>query len=439
MKAYAPRKIAVGVQRFGTFHAFQNPSFRLLWPANFASYTSRWMQITLLAWFVLDLTDSPWRVALLGFFSMAPLLVLGLIGGVLADRVDRQKMLLATQATNMLVALAMTVLLMTGREVYWHAYIVVLVIGAGWALDNPARRSLILDLVGRSTVTNAVALDSTGQHSSRLVGPLTAGFLIATVEVKGSYVIVSLIYLVSVLLIWLLGSTVQVRGMARSQYRRRRMSAPSGSVSGVATNLLDGLRYVLRSKVTRGVILITVLMNLLLFPYMQMVPVVARDELGVGPSLMGVLMASDGVGALIGGVLIASVQRLTYHGLFFMGGSLVAMIALLAFSLSQSYGLSLSTLLVVGIGVAGFSTMQSTIVMLVAPEEMRGRALGVVTLAIGAGPIGSLIVGGIADVWGAPFALGLHAAVGLVSVGLVCLMMPVLRRRVLPGQAASDG
>lgn len=439
MKASTPRTLAVGVQRLGTFHAFQNPSFRLLWPANFASYTSRWMQITLLAWFVLDLTDSPWRVALLGFFSMAPLLVLGLIGGVLADRVDRQKMLLATQATNMLVALAMTVLLMTGREVYWHAYIVVLVIGAGWALDNPARRSLILDLVGRSAVTNAVALDSTGQHSSRLVGPLTAGVLIAAVEVKGSYIIVSLIYLASVLLIWLLGSTVQIRGMARSQHRRRRMSAPSRSLGGVATNLLDGLRYVLRSKVTRGVILITVLMNLLLFPYMQMVPVVARDELGVGPSLMGVLMASDGVGALIGGVLIASVQRLTYHGLFFMGGSLVAMIALLAFSLSQSYGLSLSALLVVGIGVAGFSTMQSTIVMLVAPEEMRGRALGVVTLAIGAGPIGSLIVGGIADVWGAPFALGLHAAVGLVSIGFVSLMMPALRRRILPGQAESDG
>ena len=439
MKASTPRTLGVGVQRLGTFHAFQNPSFRLLWPANFASYTSRWMQITLLAWFVLDLTDSPWKVALLGFFSMAPLLVLGLIGGVLADRVDRQKMLVATQATNMIVALAMTALLLTGREVYWHAYIVVLVIGAGWALDNPARRSLILDLVGRSAVTNAVALDSTGQHSSRLVGPLTAGFLIAAVDVQGSYVIVSLIYLVSVLLMWLLGSTVQVRGMARSQYRRRRTSAPSRSLTGVAGNLLDGLRYVLRSKVTRGVILITVLMNLLLFPYMQMVPVVARDELGVGPSLMGVLMASDGVGALIGGVMIASVQRLTHHGLFFMGGSLVAMTALLAFSISQSYVLSLPALMVVGVGVAGFSTMQSTIVMLVAPEEMRGRALGVVTLAIGAGPIGSLIVGGIADVWGAPFALGLHAAVGLVSIGLVSLMMPVLRRRVLPGQAASSG
>ena len=303
----------------------------------------------------------------------------------------------------------------------------------------PARRSLILDLVGRSAVTNAVALDSTGQHSSRLVGPLTAGLLIATIDVKGGYVIVSLIYILSVLLLWLLGSTVQVKGMARSQHRRRRMSAAPTGLSGVAGNLLDGFKYVRRNRTTFGVILITVLMNLLLFPYMQMVPVVARDDLGVGPSLMGVLMASDGVGALIGGVLIASVPRLTYHGRLFMGGSLVAMTSLLAFSFSQSYALSLTALMVLGIGVAGFSTMQSTIVMLVAPEEMRGRALGVVTLAIGAGPIGSLIVGGIADVRGAPFALGLHAAVGLLSIGVVSLMMPALRRRVLPGQEDPGG
>ena len=439
MKASTPRTLAAGVQRFGTFHAFQNPSFRLLWPANFASYTSRWMQVTLLAWFVLDLTDSPWKVALVGFYSMAPLLVLGLVGGILADRVNRQRMLVATQATNMVVALAMTVLLLTGREVYWHAYVVMLATGAGWALDNPARRSLILDLVGRSAVTNAVALDSIGQHSSRLVGPLTAGLLIATIGVKGGYVIVSLIYIISVLLLWLLGSTVQVKGMARSQHRRRRMSAPPTGLSGLVGKLWDGFKYVRRSRTTFGVILITVLMNLLLFPYMQMVPVVARDELGVGPSLMGVLMASDGVGALVGGVMIASVPRLTYHGRFFMGGSLVAMSALLAFSFSQSYALSLPALMVLGIGVAGFSTMQSTIVMLVAPEEMRGRALGVVTLAVGAGPIGSLIVGGLADVRGVPFALGLHAAVGLLSIGIVSLMMPALRRRVLPGQEDPDG
>ncbi len=431
------RSSAGGVQRFGTFHAFRNPSFRLLWPANFASYTSRWMQMTLLAWLVLDLTDSPWRVSLVGFFSMAPLLALGLVGGILADRIDRRRMLLATQTANLAAALGMAALLLAGREAYWHAYVVMSVIGMGWALDNPARRSLILDLVGRSAVTNAVALDSTGMHSSRLVGPLAAGVLIATVEVRGAYVIVTLLSVVSLVLLRLLGSTGRARSVARSRRRRLQASDQTSGLAGMTGNLLAGFRYVRTSRVALGVILITVLMNLLLFPYMNMVPVVARDELGVGPELMGVLMASDGLGALMGGVMVASFRRLTRHGIVFMGGALLAMTALLGFSFSQSYGLSLPVLLVLGVGIAGFSTMQSTIVMLTAPEEMRGRALGVVTLAIGAGPIGSLIVGGVASARGAPFALGIHAVIGLISVGLVSLMMPALRRRILPAPRAA--
>ena len=437
MKATNAQTPLAGVQRLSTFHAFHTSSFRLLWPANFTSYTARWMQITLLAWFVLDRTDSAWKVSLVGFFSMSPLLVLGLVGGVLADKLDRQRTLLATHVTNLIAALAMTALLLSGREAYWHAYIVIVATGAGWALDNPARRSLILDLVGRSIVTNAMALDSIGMHSSRLIGPLAAGVLIATTDVEGGYVVVSLFYVASVLLLWFLGSSGQVRGVALSQRRRLQASVPTAGASGMLRDLRDGFKYVRESSTIRAVILITVLMNLLLFPYMQMVPVVARDELGVGPGLMGVLMASDGMGALAGGVMIASARRLTYHGRIYMGGSLLAMAALLAFSFSQAYLMSLPALVFLGVGVAGFSTMQSTIVVLIAPEEMRGRALGVVTLAVGAAPIGSLIVGGIATARGAPFALGILGGIGLTSIGLVSLTMPVLRRRVLPGPGAS--
>ena len=437
MKETSARTPIAGVRRLSTFQAFHTPSYRLLWPANFASYTSRWMQMTLLAWFVLDQTDSAWKVSLVGFFSMAPLLVLGLVGGILADKVDRQRTLLATHAINLVAALAMTTLLFSGREAYWHAYIVILATGAGWALDNPARRSLVLDLVGRSTVTNAMALDSIGMHSSRLIGPLAAGVLIATTDVQGGYVVVSVFSVISVLLLWFLGSSGQVRSATESQRRRLHAALPTTGAIGMLRNLRDGFRYVRESSTMRAVILITFLMNLLLFPYMQMVPVVARDELGVGPGLMGVLMASDGMGALVGGVMIASARRLTYHGRVYMGGSLLAMTALLAFSFSQDYLLSLPALVFLGVGVAGFSTMQSTIVMLVAPEEMRGRALGVVTLAIGAGPLGSLMVGGLATARDAPFALGVLAGAGLASVGLVSLMMPALRRRVLPGPADS--
>ena len=437
MKITTPRTPAKGVQRFNTFHAFENPSFRLLWTANFASYTARWMQVILLVWFVLDLTDSPWKVSLVGFFSMAPLLVLGPIGGVLADRINRQRTLLATHLLNLVAALVMTVLLFSGREVYWHAYIVIVATGTGWSLDTPARRSLILDLVGRSTVTNAIALDSTSMHLSKLAGPLAAGVLIAAIGVGGGYVLVSLLYIVSVLLLWLLGSSGQVRSAAASQRKRYEGSSRAPGLGGIFSNLWEGFQYAKSSPTTLAVLSITVVMNLLLFPYLQMVPVVARDELGVGPLLIGVLMAGDGVGALVGGIVIASIPSLRYHGRFFMGGSLLAMVALLGFSLSQSYMLSFPALLFLGVGVAGFSTMQSTIVMLVAPEQMRGRALGIVTLAIGAGPIGALIVGGLSAAKGAPFALGLLAAVGVACIGLVGLTMPALRRQIMPDPGAS--
>ena len=437
MKGTSAQTPIAGVRRLSTFQAFHSPSYRLLWPANFASYTSRWMQMTLLAWFVLDRTDSAWKVSLVGFFSMAPLLVLGLVGGILADKVDRQRTLLATHVTNLFAALAMTALLLSGRESYWHAYVVILATGAGWALDNPARRSLILDLVGRSTVTNAMALDSIAMHSSRLIGPLAAGVLIATTDVEGGYVVVSLFSIASVLLLWFLGSSGQVRSAIQSQRRRLQASGPTGGVRGMLRNLREGFKYVRESSATRAVILVTILMNFLLFPYAQMVPVVARDELDVGPGLMGVLMASDGLGAMTGGLIIASARRLTYHGWIHMGGSLLAMSALLAFSFSPTYLTSLPALVFLGVGVAGFSTMQSTIVMLVAPEEMRGRALGVVTLAIGAGPLGSLMVGGLATARGTPFALGVLGGVGLTSIGLVSLMMPALRQRVLPSASTS--
>lgn len=394
------------------------------------------MQVTLLVWFVLDLTDSPWKVSLVGFFSTAPLLVLGPIGGVLADRINRQRTLLATHLLNLVAALVMTVLLFSEREVYWHAYIVIVATGTGWSLDNPARRSLILDLVGRSTVTNAIALDSTAMHSSKLAGPLAAGVLIAAIGVGGGYVLVSLLYILSVLLLWLLGLSGQVRSTAASQRKRFEASSRAPGLGGIVNNLWAGFQYAKGSPTTLAVLSITVVMNLLLFPYLQMVPVVARDELGVGPLLTGMLMAGDGVGALVGGIMIASIPSLRYHGRFYMGGSLLAMVALLVFSFSQFYVLSFPALLFLGIGVAGFSTMQSTIVMLVAPEQMRGRALGIVTLAIGAGPIGALIVGGLSAAKGAPFALGLLAAVGVACIVLVGLTMPALRRQIMPDPGA---
>lgn len=400
-----------------TFDAFRHRSFRLLWSANFFSYISRWMQMTLLVWLVLELTDSPFFVALVGFFGMAPLLLFGVFGGVLADRVSKRKLLLATQTVNLVASLGMIALLLSGRTEFWHAYVAVFITGLGWAFDMPSRRAILPDLIGRSGLTNAMALDSVAMHASRMLGPTIAGGLIALVGVTGGFVAVSFCMVIAIGFM----SIVTIPP-------RRTVSAASANI---IKNLAEGFAYVRGNRVILATIIITVLMNLLLFPYMQMVPVISRDTLGVGPGLMGLLMGADGLGAIVGSITIASVANMKYHGRVYLFGSLIGLVMGFAFAMSQNYGAALVVLILLGLGTAGFGTMQATIVVLSAKEEMRGRALGVISLAIGAGPIGALIIGAIADVASPATAIMILSTVGLVTVGLVGIAMPQLRGQII--------
>ena len=397
----------------GTFRAFRDRNYRLLWPANLLAYSSRWMQMTLLAWLVLELTDSELRVALVGVFAMTPMLLLGLVGGMLADAGDRRRMLMAAYGMSFVAALVMSVLLWTGSEQYWHAYAVILVGGIAWAFDMPARRSLVHDLLGRTGVTNGVALDSMGQSFSMMAGPALAGGLITVLGVKGGYLAVTL---------FLLTSLVLVNRLQLSAPRSRRPRSESAVAS-----LAGGLTYVLGNQALRATVLVTLAMNILMFPYANLVPVIARDVLHVGPGLMGVLQSASGLGAAIGAVSIASWLTLRHHGRVYLGGAALSCVAVLFFSFSQWYAVSFPLLLVVGLGTSGFSTMQSTIVMLTADQDMRGKALGVITIAIGTAPVGAFALGVMAERIDAPFAIRTNAAAGILAVGLIAAIAPALR------------
>ena len=371
--------------------------------------------MTLLGWFVLVETDSPWLVGLVGFFGMIPMFVLGILGGVLADSVDRRRLLLMTQAVTFLSLLTLSTLMLLDLAVYWHVYPAILVMGVAWALDMPSRRSLIHDLLGRRRVTNGVALDSMGMSASMMIGPATAGALIDRVGVPGGYTVVTVMVAISIMLLTRLRT-----GQARPQQQQ----------PGILRNLADGIRYVAGHRTLRAMVLITVLANLLMFPYMHMVPVMARDVLGVGPVLMGLLQAAPGMGSFAGAIAIASLPAVSHHGRIMLGGTLTAFAALLVFSQSTVYAFSLPTLLVMGIGVSGFGSMQAAMTMLLAPKEMRGKALGVVSLAIGSGPFGALIVSSVADEYGPALAISAIAIAGMVSVGLVGISMPAIRARI---------
>ncbi len=399
-----------------TFQAFRNRDYRLLWPANLLGYSSRWMQMILLAWFVLEATDSPWRVALVGFFGAAPLMALGPVGGVLADRMDRLFVIQATQTANLFATVVMSAVLISGAAQFWHAYPVIAVAGVGWAIDTPSRRSAIHDLLGRSGVTNGFALDSVGMSLSQMLGPALGGGLIALAGVRGGFVFVAVFYLVTLVLL-------------------SRIRLPHAHKSGrlnVGRDVIEGVRYVAGHQVLLAAVMVTVVMNLLLYPYINMVPVIARDVLDVGPGPMGVLQALPGLGAVGGAFFVASLAYVRHHGRFYIGGALLALLGLLAFSFSRWYGASAAALLVLGIGTAGFSSMQATLVMLLAREEMRGKTLGIISLAIGTGPLGALLVGGMANSWNPALALRLDAVAGIVCLGVIAALMPALMRRVLP-------
>ncbi len=367
----------------------------------------------LLAWYILGITDSYFAVTLIGFFTMLPLLLLGLVGGVLADAIDRKRLLLLTQSANLVVSAGMLLALVSGQHEIWYAYVVSLSVGVGWAMEMPTRRSLIHDMMGPANLTNGIALDSMAMSASIATGPALAGGMISVADVTGGYVVVALLYLASLVLL----TRIRV-----PPPRRRRTTLRS-----VGSDVLDGLRSITENRPLLAVVLITVMMNLMLFPYMHLAPVIAKNVLEVGPTLMGLLQSAGGLGSFLGAIGVASLTGVRRHGWFFMGGSLIALLCLLVFANSLNYLVSVASLFVLGLGVAGFSTMQATLTLLVSREGMRGKALGLVTLAIGTAPLGAVSVGLVADAAGPAYALTVHAGLGILVLVLIGATIPSIR------------
>ena len=349
---------------------FANSDFRRLWSGTVLFQIGWWMQITALGWLILERTDSPFMVALIGVFGWGPMLGLGLFGGMLADALSRTAVIRATHAASALGTAALATLLLTGTSEVWHVYGAVFVVGMGRALDQSARKTLIHQLLGDSGVTRGLALDSAAFHGSKAVGPALAGGLISLADTSVAYLVCASIFGCAAVLMW----TVPADQAGRVRWN-------AGWVVG---EIVAGIRYTTSNRTILGVILISYLVNMFLFTYVNMVPVIARNVLGVGPGLTGALSAADGVGSILGIITVASLPTIRHHGRIFVFGSLAGMLSLALLSFSNYYPASFVLILVIGLGTAGFSTMQSAIVMLVSRPEMRGRCIGVITLVIGA-------------------------------------------------------
>ena len=399
----------------GARESLASADYRLLLSSSTLWWLAHYMEMLVLGWLVLELTNSPALVGLVAFCRAIPVLFVGGFGGMLADRIGRRPLIIAAQSVTVAMYAAVALLLATGLAALWQLVVIALVLGCAWAMDWPTRRALIPDLVGRARTLDALLLESLGMGIARTLGPFAAGFVLNAYDALGCFLVLSGLSAISLLLL---------RALSRQTIPHT--SSPS-SASPLA-QIRDSVRYVQQNQPILAVTLITMIMNMLAFPYMNFLPVFARDILHQDPVGLGYLGAAVGVGSFCGLYLVGRVRHLAGPGQVFLVGTLALNLALLAFAYSTDFLVSWAMLLVVGLGHACFGILQSSIVLLAAADERRGQAMGAIAVAIGTGPFGRLLTGVLAQSFGAPVAVGGEAAMSFLLVAAVGAALPGLRR-----------
>ena len=396
-----------------------DPAFVRLWLCGGVTGALRWLELLAVSVFVLETTGSPFLVALLTFLRMGPMLLCGIPAGALADRYDRRRLLIIVLLALAVISTVLALLALTGRLAIWQIALGTLLSGVYWSAEFPVRRTMVGEVAGPPRLSRAMALESATGNATRMVGPALGGLLMETMGLPGVYLISALAHGVCALLILRLAHDA---GEQRA--------APTS----LGVMLREGWRFTRARRVVVGALAITVIVNLWGFAYITMVPVIGERVLQLSPTLIGLLLSAEGLGALLGALLVARFERPRRHLQIYAGSSFLFLLGVLGFAWSSWFPLSLAMILVSGIGIAGFAVMQSTIFFLAAPAAMRSRVMGILTVSIGAGPLGMLHVGLLADWLGAPAAVALIACEGLLALALAVLIWPELRRQAALAQ-----
>jgi MFS family permease len=391
-----------------------DPAFLRVWLTGAIAGVLRWLELLAISVYVLEVTGSPFLVALMTFLRMAPMFLFGIPAGALADRYDRKQLLLFGVLVLAGAAGVLAFLAVQGGIALWHIAAGTFLNGMFWASEFPVRRIMLGEIAGVARLSRAMALESATSNATRMIGPALGGVLIQMVGLYGVYALGALSYLACAVLVLPVA------------YR----SATAGSSASLLGMLREGWRFARSQRLIVGTLAVTVIVNLWGWAYITMVPVIGERVLMLSPALIGALMSTEGLGALIGALLVARYDRPQRYTQIYTVSSAAFLLGVLAFALSAWFPLSLALILFCGMGIAGFAVMQSTITFLAAPAAVRSRIMGLVTVAIGAGPIGMLYVGVLADWLGASAAVVVLALQGLLALGLAAWYWPEMRRPV---------
>jgi MFS family permease len=394
------------------FRSIENRNYRLYFFGQMVSLLGSWLQSVAQAWLVYRLTGSSFQLGLVLFIGQASLLFLSPIGGLIADRYPRRWVVVATQTASMLLAFVLAVLTLGGHVQLWQILAVAGLQGFINAIDVPTRQALVSEIVDTDNLLNAVALNSSTFNNASSVAPLVAGFLVATVGEGCCFAINGATYL------------AVIAGLLMMRLEEQRKG---GGMQSALSRVREGFHFVHDTAPIRRILLVLAVVSLLGAPFTVLMPVFADKILHAGPRGLGLLMSANGVGSLIGSLLLASRSGLTGLGRWIVFGSAGFGAALILFSQSRSFALSLLILAAVGFCMFYQITASNTLIQAMSPNALRGRVIAILSmLNLGVVPFGALLAGFLAEHFGAPLTVAVGGLACILGALVSSLNLPVL-------------
>jgi len=397
-----------------TLRALRYRNFQLFFGGQLISLIGTWMQNVAQAWLVYKLTGSSVLLGLVSFSSQIPVFLMSPLGGIVADRFRRRRVVIGTQTAAMLLALVLAALTLTGAVQVWHVVVLSALLGVVNAFDIPARQAFFVEMVGREDLINAIALNSSMFNASRVIGPAVAGILVAAVGEGWCFFANGVSYIA--VIAGLLLMTVDDRKPVKRQ------ASPLADV-------IEGFRFVIGSPPIHHLLILLGILSATGMPFAVLMPIFADRILHGGAKGLGILMGASGVGALAGALLLAS--RQTVKGL----GRWVAIAAgsfgasLIAFAVSRSFWTSCALLLPVGFAMMVEMGSSNTLIQTMSPDHLRGRVMSVYSMMfMGMAPLGAVLSGLTAARWGAPATI--------TGGGVICMAAAVVFGWRWPGLRA---
>ena len=392
------------------FSSLKVKNFRLYWLGMLVSLIGTWIQSVALSWLVFQLTNSAFLLGLVGFLSSIPIFLLSLFGGVVADRVNKKIILLFTQNTFMALAFILAILTQVKLITPWQIMLIALLNGVVMAFDAPSRQAVVVELVGKQHLLNAIALNSAAFNSARVIGPSLAGILVASIGMSGCFYINGISFLAAITALLLI---------------KLNNGSKRDTKTNVAEDLTEGLRFIKNHRVILILIAMVGITSLFGFSYVILMPIFANDILKVGVKGLGMLMSAAGFGALVAALVLARLGDFKYKGKLLIISSITFSISLVLFSLSKIYLFSIFILILTGWASVTATSLVNTLLQTVVPDAFRGRVMSAFMFTFaGVMPFGNLIAGALSQVLG----VSLTVLIG----GIICSAFFIIMNLLYP-------